>query len=387
MNKKLIGLIITIAFFGILTLGTEVSAEKVTYKVKSGDTLSKIALKYNVKVNDIKSLNNLKSDLILVDQKLTVKNNGKKSTQSKKSKKQTTTKQNNITKNSTTYKVKSGDTLSGIASKYGVTVNDLKRNNNLSSDLIFVNQNLTIKKAKSSYNKTNKNKTSKSTANKKKSSTKASKTSSNKKSSNKGKGKKYVALTFDDGPSSSVTPRVLKYLDQYNAVATFYMLGNQVKANPRIAKDVANRGHEIASHSVSHADLTKLGPNGVDKEFINAKSTIKKITGVTPRTFRPPYGAINQNVKNKAKKYNQPLILWSVDSLDWKYRSKSAVHSRVMNNMHPGAIVLLHDIHSTTADALPSILKDLKNQGYEFVTVSELLKLNNNSKIGPYSRK
>lgn len=383
MNKKLIGLIITIAFFGILTLGTEVSAEKVTYKVKSGDTLSKIALKYNVKVNDIKSLNNLKSDLILVDQKLTVKNNGKKSTYSKKSKKQTTTKQNNTTKNSTTYKVKSGDTLSKIASKYGVTVNDLKRNNNLKSDLIFVDQKLTIKKGKTSYQKANKSKTSKSTTKKKKTSTKATKSSSSKSS----KGKKYVALTFDDGPSSSVTPRVLKYLDQYNAVATFYMLGNQVKANPRIAKDVANRGHEIASHSVSHADLTKLGTNGVDKEFINAKSTIKKITGVTPRTFRPPYGAINQNVKNKAKKYNQPLILWSVDSLDWKYRSKSAVHSRVMNNMHPGAIVLLHDIHSTTADALPSILKDLKNQGYEFVTVSELLKLNNNSKIGPYSRK
>src|SRR5699024_12118157 len=149
----------------------------------------------------------------------------------------------------------------------------------------------------------------------------------------------------------------------------FYMLGNQVKANPRIARDVANRGHEIASHSVSHADLTGLGPNGVDKEFAKAKSIIKKTTGVTPRTFRPPYGAINQNVKNKAKKYNQPLILWSVDSLDWKYRSKSAVHSRVMNNVHPGAIVLLHDIHSTTADSLPSILKDLKNQGYEFVTV------------------
>jgi len=379
MNKKLIGLIITIAFFGILTLGTEVSAEKVTYKVKSGDTLSKIALKYNVNVNDIKSLNNLNSDLIFVDQKLTVKNNGKKSTQSKKTKKQTTSKQNNSNNNSVTYKVKSGDTLSKIASKYGVTVKDLKRNNNLNSDLIYVNQKLSVKKGKGSYQNTNNNKTSKSTENKKKSTTKQS--------SSKSKGKKYVALTFDDGPSSSVTPRVLNYLDQYNAVATFYMLGNQVKANPRIARDVANRGHEIASHSVSHADLTGLGPNGVDKEFANAKSIIKKTTGVTPRTFRPPYGAINQNVKNKAKKYNQPLILWSVDSLDWKYRSKSAVHSRVMNNVHPGAIVLLHDIHSTTADSLPSILKDLKNQGYEFVTVSELLKLNNNSNIGPYSSK
>lgn len=379
MNKKLIGLIITIAFFGILTLGTEVSAEKVTYKVKSGDTLSKIALKYNVNVNDIKSLNNLNSDLILVDQKLTVKNNGKKSTQNKKTKKQTTSKQNNSNNNSVTYKVKSGDTLSKIASKYGVSVKDLKRNNNLNSDLIYVNQKLSVKKGKGSYQNTNNNKTSKSTENKKKSSTKQS--------SSKSKGKKYIALTFDDGPSSSVTPRVLKYLDQYNAVATFYMLGNQVKANPRIARDVANRGHEIASHSVSHADLTRLGPNGVDKEFANGKSIIKKTTGVTPRTFRPPYGAINQNVKNKAKKYNQPLILWSVDSLDWKYRSKSAVHSRVMNNVHPGAIVLLHDIHSTTADSLPSILKDLKNQGYEFVTVSELLKLNNNSNIGPYSSK
>src|SRR5699024_3177246 len=264
-------------------------------------------------------------------------------------------KQNNSNNNSVTYKVKSGDTLSKIASKYGVTVKDLKRNNNLNSDLIYVNQKLSVKKGKGSYQNTNNNKTSKSTENKKKSTTKQS--------SSKSKGKKYVALTFDDGPSSSVTPRILNYLDQYNAIATFYMLDNKVKANPRIARDVDNSGHEIASHSVSNADLTGLGSNGVDKEFANAKSIIKKTTGVTPRTFRPPYGAINQNVKNKAKKYNQPLILWSVDSLDWKYRSKSAVHSRVMNNVHPGAIVLLHDIHSTTADSLPSILKDLKNQG------------------------
>ena len=199
--------------------------------------------------------------------------------------------------------------------------------------------------------------------------------------------KKYVAITFDDGPSSDITPRILDYLDQYNAVATFYMLGKQAKANPEIAKNVADRGHEIASHSVTHVDLSAVSANRVKKEYEDAISMIKQATGVSPNTFRPPYGAINQNVLTSAKEFNQPIILWSVDSLDWKHRSKDGIYSRVMNNMHSGAIVLLHDIHPTTADSLPSILSTLTNQGYEFVTVTELLQLTGEEDIGPYNSK
>ena len=201
------------------------------------------------------------------------------------------------------------------------------------------------------------------------------------------KQEKYVALTFDDGPNPDVTPRVLKYLDEYDAVATFYMLGSQAKKYPKTARAVANRGHEIASHSVTHADLSNVSASKVHTEMTDATNLIEQATGVKPRTFRPPYGAINQNVINKARDINQPIILWSVDSLDWKYPNANSVYSKVMNNMHSGAIVLMHDIHPTTADALPSILKDLKNKGYKFVTVTDLLQLTGNEDIGPYNSK
>ena len=196
--------------------------------------------------------------------------------------------------------------------------------------------------------------------------------------------KKYVAITFDDGPSTDVTPKVLDHLDKYDAVATFYMLGNQAKANAKIAKQVADKGHEIANHSVTHADLSSVSRQRVHDEIFNATSSIEKATGIRPTSFRPPYGAINQNVLDKAKEINQPIILWSVDSLDWKSRNKDAIYSKVMNQMHSGAIVLLHDIHPETADALPSILSALTKQGYEFVTVTDLLQLTGEEKIGPY---
>lgn len=198
---------------------------------------------------------------------------------------------------------------------------------------------------------------------------------------------KYVALTFDDGPSNDVTPRVLDYLDQYNAVATFYMLGNQAKANPKVAKDVVNRGHEIGSHSYTHTDLTMLSSDKVNNEVSNAIREIEKATKVRPATFRPPYGSINQNIYDVERTFNQPIILWSIDSLDWKYPNSSTVYSNVMENMHSGAIILLHDIHPTTADALPSILNDLSNLGYKFVTVTDLLQLRGNEDVGPYSSK
>ncbi|WP_422659261.1 polysaccharide deacetylase family protein [Paenibacillus sp. EC2-1] len=195
---------------------------------------------------------------------------------------------------------------------------------------------------------------------------------------------KYVALTFDDGPHPKVTPRVLKTLEKYNAKATFFMLGVQVEYYPKIAKKVSEAGHEIASHSESHPNLANMSLSEVRKQLTTASERIEGAIGRKPTLFRPPYGAINDAVKKVTKDQNTPIILWSVDSLDWKSRNAQAVKKEIANHIKPGSIVLMHDIHPSTADALPEVLESLKKQGYQFVTVSQLLQLNQSSGIGPY---
>lgn len=195
---------------------------------------------------------------------------------------------------------------------------------------------------------------------------------------------KYVALTFDDGPHIDVTPRILKTLKDYQAKATFYMLGNQVDYYPSIAKEVLDSGHEIGSHTKSHKDLTLLGGNQIREEIQTTSQSIKEATGSVPQSLRPPYGAFNDAVKGVSSEFDLPMVMWSVDSLDWKNREVNAINQEVMSTVHPGAIILLHDIHSTTADALPQLLNNLENEGYEFLTVSQLLEFAEQDSVGPY---
>lgn len=198
---------------------------------------------------------------------------------------------------------------------------------------------------------------------------------------------KYVALTFDDGPHPKVTPRVLKTLKKYDAKATFFMLGVQVEYYPDMAKKVAEAGHEIANHSESHPNLANMSLSEVRKQITKASDRIEAATGGKPTLFRPPYGAINDSVKKVTKEQKTPIILWSVDSLDWKSKNAQAVNNEVAKHIRPGSIVLMHDIHPSTADALPQMLQSLQKQGYQFVTVSQLLQLNQSSGNGPYYNK
>lgn len=195
---------------------------------------------------------------------------------------------------------------------------------------------------------------------------------------------KYIALTFDDGPSADVTPRVLDILKQYDAKATFFMLGSQVDYHPEIAKLVVDAGHEIGNHTEQHQDLTKLGPDGIRKEIQSTSDKINNITGTRPYLVRPPYGAYNEHIKNDAANYGNSIILWSVDSLDWKSRNADAINDEIQQQLTPGSIVLMHDIHPTTADALPKLLETLQQEGYQFVTVSQLLKIQEKSGAGPF---
>ncbi|EPE62774.1 polysaccharide deacetylase family protein [Exiguobacterium sp. S17] len=184
---------------------------------------------------------------------------------------------------------------------------------------------------------------------------------------------KYVALTFDDGPHPTVTPKVLEALEAYNAHATFFMLGSQIEFYPEVAKRVATAGHELANHTEHHPNLTQLSASGIEVELEKVDERIDELTGERTRLVRPPYGAKNEVVERVLETRGQTLALWTVDSLDWSHRDASQMHKLIMDGVHPNAVVLMHDIHTSTADGLPRVLASLKREGYTFVTMSELM--------------
>lgn len=181
---------------------------------------------------------------------------------------------------------------------------------------------------------------------------------------------KCIAITFDDGPKPSTTNRLLDILEERNVPATFYVLGQMIDKHPDIIKDMHARGHEIGNHTQNHKNLTKISPTEIEAEIDKVNKSIYNLIGYYPSTMRPPYGAVNDNV---TKYSNLPIVNWSIDPYDWRDRNSDTVASRVVNSAKPGAIILLHDIHSTTVDATPKILDHLIAKGYVFVTVSHLL--------------
>ena len=186
----------------------------------------------------------------------------------------------------------------------------------------------------------------------------------------------YIAFTFDDGPHDVQTPRLLKMLKQRNIKATFFCCGNCVAQNPEIAKQITEEGHEIANHSWNHPLLTKLNEASVHDQIDRTHNVIKQTTGVTPTLLRPPYGALSANQRAWAHAtWGYKTILWDVDSLDWKHRSPAKTESIVLSETKSGSIILCHDIHKTTVDAMPATLDALAAKGFKFVTVTELLKM------------
>ncbi|WP_068985132.1 polysaccharide deacetylase family protein [Lysinibacillus xylanilyticus] len=181
---------------------------------------------------------------------------------------------------------------------------------------------------------------------------------------------KRIALTFDDGPHPKVTEQILDTLDKYHAKATFFMLGSRVQYYPDIARDVLARGHEIGNHSWNHPVLTKLPLESAVNQCTSTVAEIEKAINQKPTVFRPPYGATNDAINAQIP---VPVVLWTIDTLDWKHRDAQQLLPNIKNNLHNNAIVLMHDIHQSTADGLDAVLAYLQGQGYEFVTVSEIL--------------
>ncbi|WP_193323616.1 polysaccharide deacetylase family protein [Bacillus paralicheniformis] len=182
-------------------------------------------------------------------------------------------------------------------------------------------------------------------------------------------GGKRVALTFDDGPHPKNTLKIIDLLDKYDAKATFFMLGNRVNFYPEIAKKVADAGHELGNHTWNHKDLSTLSKEEGIQEVEQTNEIIKSTTGRESTAFRPPYGAVNEKVQNSI---STPSVFWTIDTLDWQSHNPNEILKIVKENIKDGSIILMHDIHETSAQAVEPILKYLKTEGYECVTVSEL---------------
>ncbi|MFD1484157.1 polysaccharide deacetylase family protein [Lacticaseibacillus baoqingensis] len=181
---------------------------------------------------------------------------------------------------------------------------------------------------------------------------------------------KVIALTFDDGPNDKTTPQILKTLAAAKVKATFFMVGTGLREYPQTARAVAQAGHEIGIHTYDHPYLPKLTPTAAKDEIYGKMAlTYYQVLGQLPTLLRPPFGAISAPI---AQVEDLPAIQWSIDSQDWRSRNAAAIIARVNATATNGGIVLMHDIQPATVQALPTVISQLKAQGYRFVTVSEL---------------
>src|SRR5213596_4361951 len=184
----------------------------------------------------------------------------------------------------------------------------------------------------------------------------------------------YIAMTFDDGPSATLTPKLLDLLAAHHIKATFFVIGENVAEHPEIVARAAQEGHEIANHSWSHPNFGKMSDENVRRQLWRTDDAIKNATGKRPTLLRPPYGSITAREKRWIHdEFGYRIILWDVDPYDWKRPGPAVVRNRILKETHRGSIVLSHDIHPGTNEAMPSTLDALEAKGFKFVTVSELI--------------
>ncbi|WP_327089918.1 polysaccharide deacetylase family protein [Nonomuraea sp. NBC_01738] len=182
---------------------------------------------------------------------------------------------------------------------------------------------------------------------------------------------KCVALTFDDGPGDYTT-KLLGILRERGVRATFFVVGEMVAADKHHnLRRIVDDGHELGNHSWSHAQLTALSTSGIRYQLKHTQDLVERIAGIRMTLMRPPYGSTDKRVAAETKREGLAQILWNVDTLDWRDRVPSIVAKRA-GKAKAGSIILMHDIHGTTVEAVPRLLSTLEHKGYTFVTVSEL---------------
>jgi peptidoglycan/xylan/chitin deacetylase (PgdA/CDA1 family) len=184
----------------------------------------------------------------------------------------------------------------------------------------------------------------------------------------------YVAITFDDGPHATLTPKLLDMLAARKLKATFFVIGQNAVQYPEIMKRIVREGHELANHSWSHPNLGKMGDDGVRSQLQKTDDAIRAAAGTRTTIFRPPYGSITPRQKEWIhESFGYRTIIWDVDPFDWKRPGPGVIRDRIVNQSRPGSIILVHDIHPGSIEAMPQTFDQLTAKGFKFATVSELL--------------
>ena len=197
----------------------------------------------------------------------------------------------------------------------------------------------------------------------------------------------YIAMTFDDGPSGPNTPRLLDLAAKDHIKLTFFLIGENAARYPQLVQRELAEGHEVGNHSYTHPDLAKMSDDAVRSEIQKTQDAIINASGYKPILMRPPYGAMTPRQRLwVAREFGVKLILWDVDPLDWKRPGPDVVASRIIAATRPGSIILSHDIHSQTVDAMPKVFSTLLAKGYKFVTVSELLAMDKGPAAKPAAK-
>jgi peptidoglycan/xylan/chitin deacetylase (PgdA/CDA1 family) len=206
------------------------------------------------------------------------------------------------------------------------------------------------------------------------------------------KKQKCVALTIDDGPSP-LSGKALDILAKKNVHATFFLMGSRVEQYPKAVKRMGAEGHSVQNHSYSHPQFWKMSADKIRSQLSRTSNLIKKQTGVQPTLFRPPYGQTNATVRKIGKDLGMAQVLWNVDPNDWKDKDTDTVVKRVVSAIKPGSIILTHELYPSTLAAYPIIIDKLREKGYNFVTIPELVGktpkpgVNYSSGVKPSSKK
>jgi peptidoglycan/xylan/chitin deacetylase (PgdA/CDA1 family) len=185
---------------------------------------------------------------------------------------------------------------------------------------------------------------------------------------------KYVALTFDDGPHKILTHDLLDGLKKVGAKVTFFVMGIKVRIHPDIILRAYREGHEIANHVWNHPVLTKISYGDVDRQLSDTSQAVFNATSITTRVMRPPYGNTNNKLNNHiSKDQKYPVIIWSLDTNDWKRPGPTEVVKRIMAKVADGSVILCHDIHPGTIEAIPVAIQELQKKGFQLKTISEMI--------------
>ena len=189
-----------------------------------------------------------------------------------------------------------------------------------------------------------------------------------------------VALTFDDGPDDQMTPQILDILKENSVHATFFLIGSYARQNPNMVRRIVAEGNVIANHTWSHANMLRLPPGQARQEITRTEDLLAQITGCRTALLRPPRGRVSPDIMDLARQEGYRVIGWSVDSVDWLDPVKSRITARLHDQMHPGAIILMHAVDlptskGVTVKVLPGLIRELKARGYQLVTLDELLQV------------